>query len=322
MLLKDRFIAAGFTGKLLCHVMGWFGDGNIHRMNRYQSNDPYVIAHQLECMQAVGIDGVIFTWQGPLAPFQHETAQIMAVECGERNMPFVLLLDPWAAKLGKNFQALASSSAVVHVPRRKTLTEPAIMSAHRKELAALGQVPNYTANVTDALNDPTSQAMLNSFAYVPEKYVLDFGTGANLATLGTTFPALKFLAMDQGFSWISIPTTTPVSGLNAVAVSALAGFNKNPAMKIPGLCRNFMDSGMPTPAGVQLAQWTGSRDFSQSVWGGGPARVLDGQAGHLFFDQLPITPMGTPYAAIVTWNDHDEQTEIESFASMFTGIQI
>jgi len=293
MLLKDRFIAAGFTGKLLCHVMGWFGDGNIHRMNRYQSNDPYVIAHQLECMQAVGIDGVIFSWQGPLAPFQHETAQIMAVECGERNMPFVLLLDPWAAKLGKNFQALASSSAVVHVPRRKTLTEPAIMSAHRKELAALGQVPNYTANVTDALNDPTSQAMLNSFAYVPEKYVLDFGTGA-----------------------------TPVSGLNAVAVSALTGFNKNPAMKIPGLCRNFMDAGMPTPAGVQLAQWTGSRDFSQSVWGGGPARVLDGQAGHLFFDQLPITPMGTPYAAIVTWNDHDEQTEIESFASMFTGIQI
>jgi hypothetical protein len=271
----------GFTGKLLAHTMGWFGGGNIHRMNRYDSSDKYVIAKQLDCMQQVGIDGVILTWQGPLAPFLHNTAMTMSVECGERNMLFALLLDPWCAKLGNGTP---------------------------------------TANVTAALNDPTTKVMLNAPSYVPEKYILDFNTGAVLATLGTSFPTLKFLAMDQGFSWLSIPSGNLLTA-NASAVSTLAGFNKNPAMKIPGIGRDFNDTGMPTPTNVSLAKWSGTRDYTQSVWGGS-GRVLENQGGNFFYDQIAITPGNVPYIALVTWNDYDERTELESFCSMITGVQI
>lgn len=275
--------------KLLAHVMPWFGDGNIHRMNSYLSNDPYVIARQLDVMQKTkingsSIDGVILTWQGPLAPFQHSTAEQMVVQCGERGLLFALLMDPWIAKIGTGTP---------------------------------------TQLVTNALNDPTTQAIINAPAYLPEKYVLDFTTGADLATLGTMFPTLKFLAQKQGFSWPDWNSALPNSGQqNAWCISDLQSQNASAAMKIPAVFRGFNDAGQPTPVGVALSAWTGTRNYSESVWGGNPARVLDTQGGSLFFDSWDAIPKSAGYAAFVTWNDYDEGTEIESAAAMFAGVNI
>lgn len=269
--------------------MPWFGDGNLHRMDRYVSNNPTVIENQLNCMQAtvvngMRIEGVIMTWQGPLAGFQHSTTTQMAAQCAERGMLFALLLDPWCAKLGTG---------------------------------------NATQNVTTALQNATTQTMLNSTAYLPEKYVLDFNTGANLATLATEFPTLKFLAQGAGFSWVSIDMAIPGSDArNAASVANLKNQNANAAMKIPGFGLGFNDAGMPTPSGVNLAKWTGTVDLTQSVWGGAPSRVLDTQGGNFFFDQWAVTPQTSEYGAIITWNDYDERTAIEDTCSMLSGIQI
>jgi hypothetical protein len=98
----------------------------------------------------------------------------------------------------------------------------------------------------------------------------------------------------------------------------------------------FMDAGMPTPPGIDSnpSAWTGTRDYSSSVWGPSyncgvnpasgamPARVLDSQGGKLFFDYFATVPGAAPYLAVVTWNDYDEGTQIEDFFAMLSGIRI
>jgi len=56
MSFGDTIYAAGFRGKLMYDVMAWMGDGNTHRVTRYQSTDPEVIANQLTLIKAYGYD--------------------------------------------------------------------------------------------------------------------------------------------------------------------------------------------------------------------------------------------------------------------------
>lgn len=268
-------VIPGWNGKVCAHVMPWYGDGNVHRNVPYKSNDKYVIAKQLELMQSVGIDTVILTWQGIIPTFQHSTAQEMVVQCGEREMGFMLLLDPWCANLPNT--------------------------------------TNKTTNVINSLKDPTTQDILNAPAYVPEKYVLDFSTGADVTALSNNFPNLKFLKENVGFSWPMIPWNADV----------YKQCNQLGDMKIPGVCIGFNDAGEPRA--------DGSRDYSRSVWGG-PTRVLDTQAGNFFNSQLKTLvnsyeqssgpPVNSyPYVAIVTWNDYDEQSSgpLEAYVAALNG---
>lgn len=279
--------------KLLVHVMGWFGDGQIHRQDSYVSNNAQTIANQINVMKSARIfglpvSGVIMTWQGPLATFQHSAAQQWCTQCQQRGLLFGLLMDPWIAKLG------SPGNATVDIN-----------------------------NVINALNDPTSQAMLNSSCYLPEKFVLDDNTGVNLTTLAGSFPTLKFLAQGTGFAWPSINMGIANSdSRNAACVSNLQAQHSNSLMKIAAVGLGFNDAGQPTPSGVTLAAWTGTRDLTQSVWGGQVSRYLDTHAGKLFFDQFATVPGGAPYLAYVTWNDYDEGTEIEDYWAMTAGQRI
>jgi hypothetical protein len=259
-------LGPNFKGKLLAHVMGWFGEpGHAHRMTRYASNDPYVVERQLSAMKAVGIDGVILTWQGLTNAFLHQSAVEMCYQAAHCGMLFGLLLDPWICK-----------------------------SAANKEQAIL-----------DSLNSPSTQRMLSSSAYLPERYVLDFDTGADFTKIAAARPDLVFLKRHVGYSWPEITNT----------LATLKNDNANPAMKIPGICMGFNDGG--------FVKADGTRDYGKSVWDSSvPTRVIDAQAGNTYFDQLAVTPVSAPYIAIVTWNDHDEQTGIEQFASTISGVRI
>lgn len=284
--------------KLLVHVMPWFGNGDIHRQVSYLSNDPAVIKRQIQIMKFAKINnqpilGVILTWQGPLASFQHSAVTQWCTQCAANHFLFCLLMDPWISKIGNP-----------------------------------GNAPT-TAAVIAALQDPSTQAMFASPAYVPEMFVLDenvqLSTPSDWATIESTFPSLNFLHNGIGFSWPSIDMTiTDPWQRIASSVSNLQVQNQNASMQITGFCVRFDDSGMPTPQGVSLSVWTGTRDYNTTVWGpsGASNRVLDDNAGKLIFDQLAITPTYKPYTAVVTWNDYDEGTAVEPFFVMQTGIRV
>jgi hypothetical protein len=161
--------------------------------------------------------------------------------------------------------------------------------------------------------DPTQEVINQlkawpiSKAYLPEKYVLDFLPPAAMVDWAKVQTATGYTILNKhkGYSWPEVA--------NNIAV--LARDNANPAMKIPGLSMGFNDAGY-------LAQVGGTRDYSLSVWGNGPARVLDHMAGNTWFDQVDVTPITAKYVGLVTLNDHDEGTGIEQFASILKGVRL
>lgn len=257
----------GWEGKLAVHHICYLGDGHVHRSVPYNATDPKIVAKKLALMQSIGVDTVICTWQGPWATSCHEDMLMTAAKCSELGMTFALLLDPGG------MQKWTSGLTAAQI----------------------------TANVEAALSDPGTQAVLNGDSCVPEKYILDFNTGATLATLATAFPTLSFLAQSTGFSWPMIPWNQ----------SSYASMNANSLMQIPGICSYFNDAGQPLPVGVQTeAAWISGgsqRNWANSVWGGG-ARILEHQGGQFLQLQLPTISKTAPYIAVVTWDDYDEQS--------------
>jgi hypothetical protein len=273
----------GWTGIGMAHVMGWFGSPNhTYPMTAYSSNNSITIGNQLSIMKACGVGGVILTWQGvTVSPFLHSVAIEMSQQCAERGMLFCLLLDPWICKT------------------------PVAGKTKEQVIAA-------------SLNDPTVQTIFNSPSYVPEKYILDFGTGANLQTLGQMFQTKIFLPQNTGFAWPPIQN----------AVAATAKMNALPTMEIPCLFSRFFDGG-PVSTVTTLASAArgdaAGKDMNTSQWsrpGSNDCRMIETQAGTVALQAAASIPVGTKYAAYVTWNDYSERTEIESAMSLLTGIPL
>lgn len=282
-----------WIGKLAVHHVGYLGDGHVHRAVPYPANDPKIVTQKLLLMQSIGVDVVIETWQGPWAPACHQDALLFSSGCTKLGMQFALLLDPGGM--------------------RKWASNP-----------TQAQI---TSNVEAALKDSGTQSMLNASSYISPKYILDFNTGANLTTLASAFPSLKFLAQGQGFSWVSIPNVTDSTLRNQAAVSNLKSQHANPNMTIASFCESFDDSGMPLPAGVQSQSVFdaagGKRDLTQSVWGG-PARILESFSGQFMQQQLATIPPTVPIIACVTWDDYDEQSSgpLERIVAFTQGVNL
>lgn len=271
--------ARGWTGRGLVHVMGWFGSPNhSFPMTAYSSNSPLTIGKQLTIMQKCKVDGLILTWQGPtVSPFIHSVAMEFSQQCSERGMLFGLLMDPWICK-----QVPTGSS---------------------KEVMIIA-----------ALKDPTTQAILTAPSYLPEKYVLDFGTGANLSTLGLAFPTLSFLAQNIGFAWN--PVQNPVNSTSAM--------NNFSTMKIPCITSRFKDGGAVStdPAFSALIRGDAAgKDMNTSGWspaGTNDCRVINNQAGQIALKIAASVPLAARYAAYVTWNCYMEDSSCEDSMSYLT----
>lgn len=118
MSFSDTIFASGFKGKLLFDVMLWNGDGNVHRVSRYSSVDPLVIADQLTLIKVAGGAGVRVTWEGPSHTFVHEAALEMCNQCAKQGLLFSLIINPQVASqpnwwLDPGFLAMCLSPAYI-----------------------------------------------------------------------------------------------------------------------------------------------------------------------------------------------------------------
>lgn len=166
--------------------------------------------------------------------------------------------------------------------------------------------------------DPGFLMMCESAAYIPEKWLCDFGTGIDYTKV--TLPAGFSVLYDQkGFGWANA-----YNGANAQTLSELQATNKLSTMKWPFVTNGFCDAGFPLPVGVTPLNFTGTRDYGHSVWSDtAAARAIDHQAGNFFFDciaALSLCPTA-PYVGMV-WNDADEGAGVEHFMSAYAGVRI
>lgn len=281
--LFNSLRARGWTGSGLVHVMGWFGNaGHTFPMTVYNSNNPLTISKQLTIMQKCGVSGAILTWQGvTVSPYLHSVAVEMSQQCSERGMLFALLMDPW-------------------------ICETPVPGKTKEQL------------IQASLNDPSVQTILNAPSYLPEKYVLDFNTGANLSTLGLMFPKLTFLAQNTGFAW------SPIQN----AVTGTSNQNNLPSMKMPVICSSFDDSGSPTTNPALANPGRGDDaglDCNTSRWsnpGTNDARRIENQAGTIGLSMAASIPITSKYACYMTWNDYTERTCVENWMSFLTDIKL
>jgi len=273
--------APGFKGKLMFDVMPWMSDGKVHRVSRYSSIDPAVIANQLALVKLAGGAGIRVTWEGPSPTyaFSHQATMELCNQCAEQGLLFSLIINPQV-----NGQA------------------------------------NWWL-------DPGFLAMVNSPAYIPEKFLCDFSTGIDYTKVALP-PGFSVLMNQKGFGWANAyDASSSLSGAvnyNALTLSQIQDTNKTATMKWPFLTNGFQDAGYPLPAGVKPTAFTGSRDYAHSVWTSAKlARAIDHEAGNFFLDcvaALLLCPTA-PYCGMV-WNDADEGAGCEHFLSAFFGIRI
>jgi hypothetical protein len=298
---KTALINVGWNGKILANLMPWVGEpGHIHRCTSYSSLDPGVISRQADNMQAVGVDGIILTWRGIDANkgWDQHVATAWIPELTKRGMLFSYMPDPNLLKY-RHYPALSDTEEMI-----RQLKSPGVL------------------------------AILKSPVYLPEGYIFDFLTGFSVDWLkveATINPLLggrkiQHLMRHKGYEW---PSLEGVGSANSNHKSSL--------MKVPGIAYGFNDAGCPLPYGVKDPTLVTGRDYSQSAWQSvdpianptkaQPARVNDPQAGKYFLDVIQgigasTTARTSSYAGIVTWNDYDEGTAIESFVVGLTGIRI
>lgn len=293
--LFNTLRARGWNGIGFVHLMGWFGSpGHYYPMTAYKSNNPLTIGKQLSLYHKAGVGGVCLTWQGvTVNPFLHQVAIEMSQQCAERGMLFALCLDPWICK-----GAIATAQA----KQPNTPLTAAQISAIANPLVAA------------SLNDPTVQTILNSPSYISEKYLLDFGTGASLVTLGSMFPKLNFLAQNTGFAWP--PIQDPIASIGHM--------NNLVTMRCPAFFSRFFDGGVPSTAPALQAATRGDgagKDYNSSQWstpGLNDSRCIESQAGNVAILSAATIPITSKYAFYVTGNDYSERTEIESALALLT----
>jgi len=240
--------------KNLAHVVTFFGKpgGKTASGVNYNSNDLRVIDTQLELIQRSMHDGVIVLWYGDVDPYINEACENFLFLCEKRQMLFALCVDPWA---------MGANKATMTVDQKNT-----------KWTVLLG----------------LAKPFFSSPAYIPEKYIIDFATGADIPTVIKQNPGFQILRTYVEVAWPKVS-----AGLDSKANL----IQQNSTAIIPGVMHSFSDYDPKTPA--------------NSIWGG-PARRIDGQDGLFELDVMkaPVGPQAT-YRQRITFNDYFERTHVE-----------
>jgi len=141
------------------------------------------------------------------------------------------------------------------------------------------------AAIIAALLHPDTQTMFNRRGYAPGHPVLDFSTGASKAAILAAVPGIQYWLDGPDFAWPRIPGPT-----------------NNNVTQEPCICLQF-DDGTGTNRNVS---WD---NLSQ------PVRLILSMAGAYYESLAASIPKTATRVQYVTWNDVNEMTDCESFAS-------
>lgn len=242
----------------LVHVVPFYGNpkpgAHVVSGVNYRSNDLRVIDRQLQLIQDYQYDGIIALWYGDVDPFINDACEKMCFLCEKHSMLFGLCVDPWAMGTAK-----ATMTQVQKNDRWSTL---------------LSLVKPFLA----------------SSAYLPERYIIDFATGADIPTVQKANPNNIILRTYNEVAWPKVS-----AGLD----SKVNLIQQNATAIIPAVMHSFADYDPANPA--------------NSIWGGA-ARRIDAQDGAFELDvikSIMATKGVAKYVQRVTWNDYHERTAIE-----------
>ena len=264
----------GSTTKVYAHLLLWFGGSN-HMNIGYNSTDPAQVQRQIADMISRGIDGVVIDWYGPNNSIDQATKLVMTEAEKHPGFSFAIMVDQGAIKWN-SCSGCSPQAALINQLQyieQTYFSSPAYMREQGRPV-----VTNFNVDLGYAINWDQVTAALSS------QPLFWFQNNS-----GFTHPL-----SGGSYSWV-MPTTTDY-GVGYLGSFYNAGFSKPSEETVGATYKGFNDT---------LASW-------------GSNRIMGQQCGQTWLqtfseiNKLYNSGKQLPTLQLVTWNDYEEATEIET----------
>ena len=265
---------AGATTKIYAHLLLWFGGSN-HMNVGYSSTDPNQIHNQITDMISRGIDGVIIDWYGQNNSIDQATKLVMTEAESHPGFTFAIMIDQGAIEWYSCSGCTPQQALVndLQYIQQTYFPSPAYMTLQGKPV-----VTNFNVDLSYSVD---WDAAITNLSMQP-------------AFLFQNNNGFSHVLSEGSYSWV-MPTTTDFG---------------------MGYLTSFYDAGMP----LSSEQTVGAayKGFNDSLASWGSNRIMGQQCGQTwlqtFSEANSLYNSGKQLSSLqlVTWNDYEEATEIES----------
>ena len=264
---------SGATTKVFAHLLLWFGQPG-HMNVGYSSTDPAQVQRQITDMISRGIDGVVVDWYGPNNAIDQATQLVMNEAEKHPGFTFAIMVD--AGAIQQNSCSGCSP---------------------QQSLINLLQYVEKKYFVSNAYFTIQGQPVVTNFnidrSYAVDWNAVNAGISVHPRFLFQDNEGFTHAMSDGSYSWIIPASDYGLSYLSGFYAAGLAF----PQFETVGAAyKGFNDS---------LASWNSGRVMSQQCGGTWLKTFSDVNSLYNAGKQLP-------YLQLVTWNDYEEATEIES----------
>ena len=263
----------GATTKILAQYLLWFGKPN-HMDVGYNSNDANQVQRQITDMISRGIDGVIVDWYGP-NNFVDEATQLVMKEAEKHaGFTFSIMID--AGAMGNACSGCSPQQALTQLLQyveKNYFGSPAYLNLQGQPI-----VTNFNVDRKYAVDWQAANGALHT----PPRYLFQDNDG------------FSHSMSDGSYSWVM--PTIPDYGLDYLTSFYDTGLAFSNLQTMGATYKGFNDS---------LASW-------------GSDRVMNQQCGQTWLqtfskiNSIYSKSRQLPYLQLVTWNDYEEGTEMES----------
>ncbi len=264
----------GATTKVYAHLLLWFGGSN-HMNVGYSSTDPAQIHRQITDMISRGIDGVIIDWYGPNNNEDLATKLVMAEAELHPGFTFAIMIDQGAIKWNSCSGCSPQAALIDQLQyiERTYFTSPAYMTVQGKPV-----VTNFNIDLSYSVDWNQVSAALSS----QPLFLFQNNGGFSHALSGGSYSWVMPTASDYGMPYLT----------------------------------SFYQTGMPY--GNEQTTGASYKGFNDSLAAWGSNRVMGQQCGQTWLrtfseiNGLYNSGKQLDSLQLVTWNDYEEGTEIET----------
>ncbi len=264
----------GATTKVYAHLLLWFGGSN-HMNVGYSSTNPTQIHNQITDMISRGIDGVIVDWYGPNNSIDQATKLVMAEAELHPGFTFAIMVDQGAIEWDSCSGCTPQQALISQLQyiEQNYFPSPSYMTQQGRPV-----VTNFNIDLS----------------YTIDWNAVDAALATQPVFLFQNNAGFTHVLSNGSYSWV-MPTTTDY-GMSYLT--------------------SFYDTGIPLSNEETVgASYKGFND-TLAAWGSN--RVMGQQCGQTWLQTFSevngLYSSGRQLSALqlVTWNDYEEATEIES----------
>jgi len=265
---------AGATTKIYAHFMPWWGDPR-HIKVGYNSHDPVQIHRQIMDMISRGVNGTIIDWYGP-ADFTDATAKLVMAEAEQHpGFTFAIMIDKGAIGLSpcSGCNPQQTLISLIQYIEKTYVPSPSYMLENGRPV-----ITNFDLDLFYTVDWVAAGAA----AATNPHFIFQHKNGFTHPASGGSYSWVIVNVTDEGMEYLS----------------------------------QFYSAGMAAPLEETIgAAYKGFND-SLASWGSG--RIMDQQCGKTWlqtFDKVNSLYSSTNQLEalqLVTWNDYEEATEIET----------